>query len=155
MQLIPFDRAYAHDILSFYIDPTYAAFSRSIQRYPTWEECCNLPQFLGHEVLLVLDQNKLAGVILLLEESNKVFKWAIAISDRKKRIGSIVQDILESYLKNVRGARLIITEIIDSYLIRHLETTGYQKVGVIPGRDFVLGEYRDVTIYYKESSWVS
>lgn len=154
MRLIPFDRAYAHDILSLYIDPEYAAFSRSLPRYPTWEECCNLPQFLGHEVLLVLDENKLAAIVLLLEEQNKVFKWAIAVLNKKRRIGSVVQDLLEAYLRNIRGARLIITEIVDSYLENHLEKTGYKKVGVIPERDFVLGEYQDVTIYYKESSWV-
>lgn len=154
MELIPFDRAFAPEILPFYINPEYAAFRRAINRFITFDECCNLPQFLGNEVLIAIEDGKFIGVVTLCEEQNKVIKWALAVKAKQLRDGSQAQYLLEQYCFGVRGARLLITEIVDNYLSEPLKKRGYKEVGIIPKRDFVLGEYKDVTIYVKESSWV-
>lgn len=154
MRLVPFHKSYADSIRNIYSDDSYSSFTRGVCRYLTQEECENLPHVLGQEVLIVYSENEImsfGGVVTLLEEPGKVFKWGMAIVSREQGIGSKVQELIEEYCVNVRGARVLITETLGHqlHLGNHLEKTGYKKAGVIPSLAFVMGKLEDVSIYYK------
>lgn len=153
MNLIPFNSIFGEQIQKYYLLPQYSHFARGMRHYLTLEECQHLPQILGREVLIICDNQKMIGMIALKEEVLNVTNFSIVLdsTEQKKGIGYEALEAIESYCFNIRGDRIVMTEIVssDSWLKNGLLKKGYTYCGSIPGYNIVNGEEKDVSIFFK------
>jgi len=153
MNLIPFDQKLSELVFFWNTQPEYRRFFCSFNRFLTKQECENLPSVLGCEVLFLVVENEIVGMVILDDTPNGMTRFAILIEKTKwgNKLGSQALEKIEEYCFKVKNSRMLFTQAFENDLAsnKELQKQGHILIGKIEKFVSVNGNFESVFYYYK------
>ena len=153
MILVPFDPRATDQIMQYYFDPIYSHFARGQRKYLNVDEVSRLPQYLDNEVLMVLEDDKVIGLITIDDKVAGVVCGGFVLHKDylRKGLAPTLWNLFEDYAFNKKRARIITFEIIskDTWLGAFLEKFGCTKVLELENYFELEGKLEAISFYIK------
>lgn len=151
--LIPFHPEFAELIWEWQLDPSYARFFRTLDRYLSLSELENFPQVCGSEILMFRDDSKILGLVSLTYLPHGVAEVGLLIDKNQQNQGHAAKMATQAcaYLKNNRNLRKAICKVVgdDERTLKGALANGFEIEGTLKKQTFLLGQFEDEIVLGK------